>query len=192
MEPDRWGLPRAKHSGVSNHWGLITLGLCVGRLSGLYTAFYLYPSSISLYAMFNQHTQDVTAQFKVGMCMHAWVRVWISGGGGITNLCPDESLKARLEVVDTAVVELGHLVKKLLVLDLKVFLDWSELLSGLGCGGERGKNESVTISSDLKNIPIFHQCQLMLKFTQHIIVLVNSPFKPSLVSFFLLYWKIFA
>lgn len=77
--------------------------------------------------MFKQRTQDVSAAFGVSVCVRACVSV-----GGISNLCPDESLKARLEVVNTAVVELGHLVKQLLVLDLKVFLDRSEFLSGLG------------------------------------------------------------
>lgn len=32
-----------------------------------------------------------------------------------TNLCTDEGLEAGLEVIDAAVVELGHLVQKLLV-----------------------------------------------------------------------------
>lgn len=56
---------------------------------------------------------------------------------GVTNLCPDERLKAGLEVVDAAVVELGHLIQQLLVFSFKVFPDWSELLSGLECARER-------------------------------------------------------
>lgn len=64
--------------------------------------------------------------------------------GVITNLRPDESLKAGLEVVDAAVVELGHLVQQLLVLGLKVFPDRPELLSGLGCGEREETKEGVT------------------------------------------------
>lgn len=73
----------------------------------------------------------------------------------ITNLRPDESLKAGLEVVDAALVELGHLVQQLLVLGLEVFPDRSELLSslgGVGCGGGGSKQKngspSVTIGSN--------------------------------------------
>lgn len=53
---------------------------------------------------------------------------------GVHNLCPNESLKAGLEVVDAALVELGHLIQQLLVFGLEVFPDWSELLSGLRDG----------------------------------------------------------
>ena len=69
--------------------------------------------------------------------------VCVSPGRVITNLRPDESLEAGLEVVDAAVVELGHLVQQLLVLGLKVLPDRSELLSGLGCGRGRGGNEGT-------------------------------------------------
>ena len=67
----------------------------------------------------------------------------VGGETGVTNLRPDESLKAGLEVVDAAVVELGHLVQQLLVLGLEVVPDRSELLSGLRCGEET--KERVTI-----------------------------------------------
>lgn len=85
------------------------------------------------------------------MCMWKCLIMCASpgGGGGVTNLCPDESLKAWLEVVDAAVVELGHLIEQLLVLDLKVFLDWSELLSGLECGGKRRNKTMAIISSHM-------------------------------------------
>lgn len=69
-----------------------------------------------------------------------------------TNLRPDKSLKAGLEVVDAALVELGHLVQQLLVLGLEVFPDRSELLSSLGCGGGGSKQKNgspaVTIGSN--------------------------------------------
>lgn len=67
----------------------------------------------------------------------------------ITNLRPDKSLKTGLEVVDAAVVELGHLVKQLLVLGFEIFPDWSQLLSSLGWGDERKQKirSSAVISS---------------------------------------------
>lgn len=78
-------------------------------------------------------------------CESASLCVHLQGGG--TNLRSDERLKAGLEVVDAAVVELGHLVQQLLVLGLKVFLDRSELFFGLGCGGAKERSPVVTISS---------------------------------------------
>lgn len=84
---------------------------------------------------------------------------------GISNLRPDESLKAGLEVVDAAVVELGHLVEQLLVLGLEVFPDWSELLSGLGCGANKRTCHQRSLSAlALHNIPSYnnlHKIQQM-------------------------------
>lgn len=60
----------------------------------------------------------------------------------VTHLSPDESLEAGLEVVDAALVELGHLVQQLLVLGLKVVLDRPELLTGLT---ERGREIEMDI-----------------------------------------------
>lgn len=76
------------------------------------------------------------------------VIVCSSRGMGLTNLRPDESLKAGLEVVDAAVVELGHLIQQLLVFSLKVFPDWSELLSGLRCEkkGRSQKNRPPVVT----------------------------------------------
>lgn len=90
----------------------------------------------------------------------------VSREGGVTNLRPNESLKAGLEVVNAAVVEFGHLVQQLLVFGLKVFPDWPELFSGLGCGGERGNKRtdhqwSVSVLT-LQNVPSFHSRQVML------------------------------
>lgn len=68
-----------------------------------------------------------------------------------TNLCSDERLKAGLEVVDATVVELGHLIQQLLVLDLKIVPDRSKLLFGLQCGGEkRNRSLAVNIMFDLR------------------------------------------
>lgn len=58
-----------------------------------------------------------------------------------TDLSSDESLETGLEVVYAAVVEFGHLVEQLLVLSLKVFLDWPKLFPGLRCEEERGKEK---------------------------------------------------
>lgn len=74
------------------------------------------------------------------------VIVCSSRGMVLTNLCPDESLKAGLEVVDAAVVELGHLIQQLLVFSLKVFPDWSELLSGLRCEKKREESKEQATS----------------------------------------------
>lgn len=63
------------------------------------------------------------------MCVHPQ--------SGYTDLSSNQSLKAGLEIVDATVIEFGHLLQQLLVLSLKVFLDWSELFSGLRCEEER-------------------------------------------------------
>lgn len=66
--------------------------------------------------------------------MGGWLSAAVRGSLGVhlvmevTNLRPDESLEAGLEVVDAALVELGHLVQELLVLGLEVIFDWSEFL----------------------------------------------------------------
>lgn len=58
----------------------------------------------------------------------------------VTHLSSDQGLEAGLEVVDAALVELGHLVQQLLVLGLKVVLDRPELLAGLKVGGAKGRS----------------------------------------------------
>lgn len=73
-----------------------------------------------------------------------------------TDLSSDESLETGLEVVYAAVVEFGHLVEQLLVLSLKVFLDWPKLFPGLRCEEERErerekKKPSVTAASFICN-----------------------------------------
>lgn len=114
------------------------------RLPGLYTPFHQ-----TLYPLFNQRSEGVAAHCGVGVraCERERLAVRASPRR-ITNLRPDESLKAGLEVVDAALVELGHLVQQLLVLGLEVFPDRSELLSSLGGRVWRGREqtkERVTI-----------------------------------------------
>lgn len=84
-----------------------------------------------------------------------------------TDLSSDESLKTGLEVVYAAVVEFGHLVEQLLVLSLKVFLDWPKLFPGLRCEEERGKKKrSVTVASFI--------CNFMQKENAGVDVLVQT------------------
>lgn len=68
----------------------------------------------------------------------------------MTDLSSYKSLKTGLEVVYAAVVEFGHLLEQLLVLSLKVFLDWSELFPGLRCEEEREKG-SLSVASFICN-----------------------------------------
>ena len=58
------------------------------------------------------------------------------------HLRPNESLEAGLEVVDAAVVELGHLVQQLLVLGFKVVPDRPQLIFSLVAGEEGGGQRS--------------------------------------------------
>lgn len=81
-----------------------------------------------------------------------WLSAAVRGSLGVhlkvmevTNLCPDESLEAGLEVVDAALVELGHLVQELLVLGLEVIFDRSEFLFCLWCRRERAKQKNWSL-----------------------------------------------
>lgn len=56
----------------------------------------------------------------------------IPQGGALPHLCPDQGLKAGLEVVKSAAVEPWHLIQELLVLGLEVFPHRPQLFSGLG------------------------------------------------------------
>lgn len=137
----------AKHSSVGRHWGLITLGQRGGRQTA--RIIHSLPSDTlsTVYPMLTGCNSTlwggcVCACVSVSLCMHL--------RGDVTNLRPDEGLKAGLEVVNAAVVELGHLIQQLLVFGLKVFPDRSELLSGLGCGvgwGDirRGHQRSLSV-----------------------------------------------
>lgn len=53
-------------------------------------------------------------------------------GGVLPYLCPDQGLKAGLEVVKSAAVEPWHLIQQLFVLGLEVFPHRPQLFSGLG------------------------------------------------------------
>lgn len=53
-------------------------------------------------------------------------------GRASPHLCPDQGLKAGLEVVKSAAIEPWHLVQELFVLGLKVFPYRPQLFSGLG------------------------------------------------------------
>lgn len=48
------------------------------------------------------------------------------------HLCPDQGLKAGLEIVKSAAVEPWHFIQELFVLGLKVFPYRPQLFSGLG------------------------------------------------------------
>lgn len=116
----------------------------------------------------------------------------------VTNLCPNESLEAGLEVVDAAVVEFGHFVQQLLVLGLEVLPDRSELLSGLTRGRGRG-NKRTGHSGHFTHHPLISRHKLQLRLMKHIrppnckfvgderTAAVGKKLEPRLVSF-LIVW----
>lgn len=93
----------------------------------------------------------------VGVCLQVHLQ------SGFTDLSSDKSLKTGLEVVYATVVEFGHLLEQLLVLSLKVFLDWSKLFPGLRCEEEREKC-SVTLASSICNFMQNFSFALVLMF----------------------------